>query len=115
MVLAFGSLPPEAVRIAARMLVLDPDERPTPQELLKDPYFSGLSGSRRALGPITELHELSFSDMKMVRPRMRHCFMLTILPSGSIEYFTFYDETNEPRVECSRSDSGTGRAPTNVV
>ena len=81
----FKHLPRDAVRIAARMLVLDPDERPTPRELLQDPYFADLAGMQDMTGAPTELHDFAFSDMKRVRrePSVIHASCMFLLPGTS--------------------------------
>eukprot|EP00873_Tetraselmis_striata_P018419 jgi/Tetstr1/438683/TSEL_027233.t1 len=60
------AVPPDALAVALRMLDLDPEARPTPGQLLADPYFADMTArasSRPRPGLISE-HDFAFSDMR---------------------------------------------------
>lgn len=66
----FPDLPAGVLAIARRMLDLDPETRPTPLQLLNDPFFADMHSDRKlADSPrfASELHDMSFSDRKKVR------------------------------------------------
>mmetsp|Transcript_38210 Transcript_38210/g.107985 ORF Transcript_38210/g.107985 Transcript_38210/m.107985 type:complete len:602 (-) Transcript_38210:618-2423(-) len=60
----FPAVPADALRVAMRMLTLDPDERPTPAELLRDSYFAGMGHVKDSPVVVSDYGEFAFSEMR---------------------------------------------------
>ena len=86
----FPKAAPEALLLLERLLAFDPDERPTAEEALADPYFNGLADSQRepAATPISRV-EYAFESKKLTQEEVRELLYYEILeyhPQAKREY-----------------------------
>ncbi|CAH2067112.1 unnamed protein product, partial [Thlaspi arvense] len=76
----FPKADPSALRLLQRLIAFDPKDRPSAEEALADPYFSGLSSSERepSTQPISKL-EFEFERKKLTKDDIRELIYREIL------------------------------------
>ncbi|KAL1216850.1 Mitogen-activated protein kinase 15 [Cardamine amara subsp. amara] len=76
----FPKADPAALRLLQRLIAFDPKDRPSAEEALADPYFSGLSSSERepSAQPISKL-EFEFERKKLTKDDIRELIYREIL------------------------------------
>ncbi|KFK41813.1 hypothetical protein AALP_AA2G174800 [Arabis alpina] len=76
----FPKADPAALRLLERLIAFDPKDRPSAEEALADPYFSGLSSSERepSTQPISKL-EFEFERKKLTKDDVRELIYREIL------------------------------------
>lgn len=76
----FPNVDPAALRLLERMLAFDPQDRPSAEEALADPYFSGLSNItlEPSTRPISKI-EFEFERRKLTRDDVRDLIYREIL------------------------------------
>uniref|UniRef100_A0ACD5VHP3 Uncharacterized protein n=1 Tax=Avena sativa TaxID=4498 RepID=A0ACD5VHP3_AVESA len=94
----FPGVDPMALHLLERLLAFDPSDRPTAEEALEDPYFTGLANSERepTAQPISRL-EFEFERRKLARDDVRELIYREILeyhPQMLHEYLGGGDKTN---------------------
>ena len=76
----FPGAAPAALALLERMLAFDPEERPTAEEALADPYFAGLSDpSREPAAEIVSRTEYAFESKKLSPEEVRDLLYKEIL------------------------------------
>ncbi|KAI8528621.1 hypothetical protein RHMOL_Rhmol12G0162000 [Rhododendron molle] len=94
----FPNVDPLALRLLERLLAFDPKDRPSAEEALSDPYFSGLANVDRepATQPISKL-EFEFERRKLAKDDVRELIYREILeyhPQMLQEYLRGGDQTS---------------------
>ncbi|KAJ8550880.1 hypothetical protein K7X08_000250 [Anisodus acutangulus] len=94
----FPNADPLALRLLERLLAFDPKDRPSAEEGLADPYFSGLSNADRepSRPPISKL-EFEFEKRKLAKDDVRELIYREILeyhPQMLQEYLSGGDQTS---------------------
>ncbi|XVE63985.1 hypothetical protein DITRI_Ditri07aG0064500 [Diplodiscus trichospermus] len=94
----FPNVDPLALRLLERLLAFDPKDRPTAEEALADPYFSGLANVDRepSTQPISKL-EFEFERRKLTKDDVRELIYREILeyhPQMLQEYLRGGDQTS---------------------
>ncbi|KAI3443292.1 Mitogen-activated protein kinase [Psidium guajava] len=76
----FPNVDPLALRLLERLIAFDPKDRPTAEEALADPYFSGLANVERepSTHPISKL-EFEFERKKLTKDDVRELIYREIL------------------------------------
>ncbi|XP_058088798.1 mitogen-activated protein kinase 9-like isoform X2 [Magnolia sinica] len=94
----FPNADPLALRLLERLLAFDPKDRPSAEEALADPYFSGLANVDRepSTQPISKL-EFEFERRKLTKEDVRELIYREILeyhPQMLQEYLRGADQTS---------------------
>ena len=88
----FPKAHPAALSLLERMLAFDPDDRPTAEEALADPYFAGLADAKREpAAEIVSRDEYAFESRKLTPEEVRGLLFKEILeyhPSAKEEFET---------------------------
>ena len=103
----FPGAAPAALALLERMLAFDPEERPTAEEALADPYFAGLSDpSREPAAEIVSRTEYAFESRKLTQEEVRGLLYREILeyhPQAKREF-----EKGESRSNFQYPNGGMG-------